>query len=95
MKHICRYLVATDSPDLFNCTCPVQPAEHCHPFVKLELPVVYCPECPCRSPAKQKSRGLGDTVAKITKAVGIKTCGGCEKRREKLNRLVPYKQSED
>jgi len=38
-----------------------------------------------------KSRGLGDTIAKITKAVGIKPCGGCEKRREKLNALLPYK----
>ena len=48
-----------------------------------------------------KSRGLGDTVHKITKATGIKTmvervseglnipCG-CEARREALNRLVPY-----
>lgn len=40
------------------------------------------------------SRGLGDTVAKITKAVGIKqTPGcGCAKRQEALNKLVPYKQ---
>jgi hypothetical protein len=42
----------------------------------------------------QPSRGLGDTVAKITKAVGIKqTPGcGCAKRQEALNKLVPYKQ---
>ena len=39
-----------------------------------------------------KSRGLGDTVAKLTKAVGIKPCGGCAKRQAKLNNLVPYKQ---
>jgi hypothetical protein len=32
------------------------------------------------------SRGIGDTVAKITKAVGIKPCGGCKKRRRKWNR---------
>jgi len=24
------------------------------------------------------SRGFGDTVAKMTKAVGIKPCGGCK-----------------
>lgn len=43
------------------------------------------------------SRGLGDTVAKITKAVGIKqTPGcGCAKRQEALNKLVPYKQKGD
>ena len=37
------------------------------------------------------SRGLGDTIAKITKAVGIKPCGGCKARQAKLNTLVPYK----
>jgi len=38
-----------------------------------------------------KSRGLGDTVAKITSAVGIRPCGGCKKRQKKLNELFPYK----
>ena len=48
-------------------------------------------ECPEGYTAdKIPSRGLGDTVAKITKAVGIKPCGGCKKRQGKLNRLVPY-----
>ena len=37
------------------------------------------------------SVGLGDTVAKMTKAVGIKPCGGCKKRQEWLNKKVPYK----
>jgi len=36
------------------------------------------------------SRGLGDTIAKATKATGIQPCGGCKKRQAKLNRLVPY-----
>ena len=50
---------------------------------------------------KKKSKGLGDTVAKITKATGIKKvvnkiskkidkdCG-CNKRKDTLNRLFPY-----
>jgi len=49
----------------------------------------------------KKSKGLGDTVAKITKATGIKkvvekvskTVGkdcGCAKRQETLNRFFPY-----
>ena len=50
-----------------------------------------------------KSKGLGDTIHKVTKATGIKTivdkvskglnvpCG-CEGRREALNRLVPYEK---
>ena len=46
-----------------------------------------------RPPAAQ-SRGLGDTVAKITKAVGVKPCGKCEKRRGWLNRAVPYRKTD-
>ena len=41
-----------------------------------------------------KSKGLGDTVAKITKATGVKDivgdCKGCNERQEKLNKLFPY-----
>jgi hypothetical protein len=40
--------------------------------------------------APAKSRGLGDTISKITKALGIRECGGCAKRRAKLNKLIPY-----
>ena len=50
----------------------------------------------------QKSKGLGDTIAKVTKATGIdkvaegvaKAMGkedcGCGKRQEKLNQMFPY-----
>ncbi len=46
------------------------------------------------------AKGLGDTIEQITKATGIKhvverivgdDCG-CEKRKEKLNKLIPYKK---
>tara|TARA_R110000803_G_scaffold61223_1_gene120980 strand:+ start:10322 stop:10678 length:357 start_codon:yes stop_codon:yes gene_type:complete len=45
-----------------------------------------------------KSKGLGDTIAKVTKATGIKkvvdllfdSCG-CDERKEKLNKIFPYK----
>lgn len=50
---------------------------------------------------KAKSKGLGDTVAKITKLTGIKSvvdratkgkdCG-CGKRRDTLNRMFPYQK---
>lgn len=36
--------------------------------------------------------GLGDVVAAVTKAVGIKPCGGCQKRRERLNRAFPFRR---
>ena len=49
-----------------------------------------------------KSKGLGDTVEKITKVTGIKQATdwifdklgkdcGCDARKEKLNKLFPYK----
>lgn len=38
------------------------------------------------------SRGLGDTVAKITSALGIPPCGGCGRRRQLLNKLIPYRR---
>ena len=52
-----------------------------------------------------ESRGLGDTVAKLTKVTGIKKivkgafgamdkdCG-CSERQSKLNKLFPYKNSD-
>ena len=48
-----------------------------------------------------KQKGLGDTVAAITKATGIQMlvksifgpdCG-CDARQEKLNNMVPYSTS--
>lgn len=32
--------------------------------------------------------GLGDVVKRITYAVGIKSCGGCERRATALNRWM-------
>lgn len=52
----------------------------------------------------QKSKGLGDTIAKITDATGLdkvaeltaKALGkedcGCKKRQQALNEKFPYKQ---
>tara|TARA_R100001509_G_scaffold85086_1_gene48439 strand:+ start:3813 stop:3965 length:153 start_codon:yes stop_codon:yes gene_type:complete len=49
-----------------------------------------------------KSRGLGDTIEKVTTATGVKKvvdtiskkmgkdCG-CSERRDSLNRMFPYK----
>ena len=51
-----------------------------------------------------KSKGLGDTIEKITKITGIKTLTqlgvkyigkkdcGCNKRKETLNKKFPYKK---
>lgn len=41
-----------------------------------------------------KSRGLGDTVAKVLKKVGVKKAEGCgcAERQKKLNEVFPYKK---
>jgi hypothetical protein len=39
-----------------------------------------------------KSRGLGDTIRKITTALHIPHCGGCQERQAKLNEMFPYKR---
>jgi len=53
-----------------------------------------------------KSKGLGDTIHKVTSATGIKKiadkiaqskkgtaeCTPCEKRRQALNKAFPYKK---
>ena len=44
--------------------------------------------------SKGSSKGLGDTVKKVIESVTGKkasNCGPCQKRREALNRLMPYK----
>ena len=33
--------------------------------------------------------GVGDVVARVTRFFGIKSCGGCEKRRQWLNKKMP------
>lgn len=48
----------------------------------------------------QEVKGLGDLIAGVTKATGIKTAVevitggncGCDKRQEKLNKLFPFKK---
>tara|TARA_R110002012_G_scaffold26559_9_gene86069 strand:+ start:3381 stop:3605 length:225 start_codon:yes stop_codon:yes gene_type:complete len=44
--------------------------------------------------SEEKSKGLGDTIKKVTNAMGIKQCGACKKRQQKLNALFPYKSDE-
>lgn len=37
-----------------------------------------------------KMRGVGDVVAKVTKAVGLAPCGKCTQRRTRLNEIFPF-----
>lgn len=38
-----------------------------------------------------KSKGLGDSIKKVTDKLGIKQCGGCKRRQALLNKYFPYK----
>jgi hypothetical protein len=51
---------------------------------------VMCVQCPHANDPRAESRGLGDTVHKVTHALGIPECGGCKQRLELLNQLVQY-----
>ena len=37
-------------------------------------------------------QGAGDLVAAVTKRLGIHECGGCKKRRDALNKAVPFRK---
>ena len=34
--------------------------------------------------------GLGDVIKRATYAIGVKPCGGCERRAKALNRLMVF-----
>jgi hypothetical protein len=52
-------------------------------------------DCPSFEPPKLEQHinpllfGLGDTVAAVTTAAGIKPCGACKKRQAALNKATP------
>jgi hypothetical protein len=39
---------------------------------------------------KTPMQGIGDFIEKITTALNIKKCDACEKRRKKLNEMLPF-----
>lgn len=53
------------------------------------------PNVPCLIHDKKISviKGLGDVVAKMTKAIGIKPCVRCKKRQQWLNEKFSIKQT--
>ena len=61
------------------------------PVTSDEFPI----RCGCGSVddgADFKSAGLGDTIAKLTRRLGFRSCNGCDRRRLALNRWFPYRQ---
>tara|TARA_R100001082_G_C4363898_1_gene160805 strand:+ start:183 stop:422 length:240 start_codon:yes stop_codon:yes gene_type:complete len=46
----------------------------------------------------QSSRGIGDTISKLIKTLTagrVEECEPCRKRKEKLNKIMPYKKRND
>jgi len=39
----------------------------------------------------EQDKGVGDTIKRVTTALRIKPCGGCQKRADALNKRFPYK----
>ena len=39
---------------------------------------------------REEEIGLGDAVKRVTYAMGVQPCGGCERRAAALNRLVVF-----
>ena len=56
--------------------------ERCFRIIDGDLVVSECQ-------AAEPETGLGDVIAGATKAVGIKPCGGCQKRQAAMNRVTP------
>jgi len=44
--------------------------------------------------ARRPAQGLGDTLATVSRAFGVRPCGGCKERQKKLNELFPYGRTE-
>ena len=44
---------------------------------------------------QNRLRGIGDVIARMTKAVGIAPCDSCKKRQESLNKMFPFATPED
>lgn len=39
----------------------------------------------------EESKGLGDTIKKVTETLHIPQCGACKRRQALLNKHFPYK----
>ena len=77
--------------------CTVWHTNPAHPICTVPQPTYdICNKCEIREP--NGSKGLGDTVKKMIDKVTrgkVKPCGGCKKRQERLNKILPYKGDND
>ena len=45
------------------------------------------------APMTDEAEGIGDVIKRITSAVGITPCGGCQQRAQALNERFPFRRS--
>jgi len=76
----CDYQLTGKENDKFRYTCKT--CGHTR-LSRHADPTIFVRRC--------QSRGLGDTIARLTRRFGIKPCGGCKKRQASLNKLWPYR----
>lgn len=43
-----------------------------------------------RVPGLKKSIGSGDVMRKVTEALGIDSCSGCDRRKGRMNRFLQF-----
>tara|TARA_R100000278_G_C5471758_1_gene164734 strand:- start:1616 stop:1984 length:369 start_codon:yes stop_codon:yes gene_type:complete len=98
-----KWLITGNQPKPRPCNCGrKQPVDMFGNAIQANEP--YARSRPLRDPSQEldemadiehiqaQSKGLGDTIAKATSAIGIKPCSGCQKRKEALNKAFPYEQ---
>ena len=55
----------------------------------LDPPIMFGEQATVEQPMFGRRPGMGDVVAAATNAAGIKTCGGCARRKAAMNKATP------
>ena len=55
----------------------------------IDPPIMFGEPAAIEKPITNRRIGMGDVVAKATNSVGIKTCGGCARRKAAMNKATP------
>lgn len=83
---------ATPSPGAFQCVCRGCGAQMGGPAgaqASDAFARAHAQHAPALIAQPPKPMGLGDLVAKVTGAFGVKPCAPCKKRQQALNNAVP------
>lgn len=86
--HVSWIHCATPQPGAFQCVCRGCGAQMAVP-AGAQAADAFASAHTQHAPAAPKPMGLGDLVAKVTGAFGVKPCAPCKKRQQALNNAVP------